>query len=142
MTSRDAKILELVRDIKSHVFPPTTEASRTRWRRTWLARTVIVLPQQQQLDAVAHDIDAHTEALLRSAYAGSVDENAFAMNRGTVELLRLSDFHCLVVTEGPERAIAVGHAIEVATFGALRAFAERLTLADLQGLPKEFWFEL
>lgn len=136
------EIKTTMRAIKANGLPPAEESSGARQRRTWLARTTTQLPIQDELDRIGKTLVAEVEALLRTSYAGSVNEHDIAVNIASVRLLRVTDFHCAIIIDVPARAIAMGDAIEVGTWGTLRAFDQKLSIADLQGIPKEFWFEL
>lgn len=135
---RQTLISELVGD----AYPTAVAVEGGRLRRTWIARTVPVLPDDTQIGEMQRALEENAFSSIETAYSSSATGEALSAARPSVRLMRLDDHHLVVRIEfaGPEKT--VGDAAAISQWGVLQAIDRGLHLDELQGLPCEYWFPL
>ncbi len=111
-------------------------------RRTWIARTVDVLPDKATLDAIARSLEDDAFSTIATEYASCATAESLAAARPSVGLTRLDERHLIVKTDFAVREKMIGASAWISQLGVLAEVDRQLRLDDLQGLPWDYWFFL
>jgi hypothetical protein len=132
----------LISELIGEAYPTTVTLESGRLRRSWIARTVEVLPPEGRLSDMQRALEEDAFMSIKKAYSSSATPQALVDARPSVHLARLDDHHLVVRIEfaGPEKT--VGDAAAISQWGVLQAIDRELRLEELQGLPCEHWFPL
>lgn len=113
-----------------------------RFRRRWIIRCSRDMPPQDEAEALGLKLAARAEAVLRETYSGHASEDQLRNSIPAVELVAAGAQHGVVAIEAPTPSHAVGDAAGIGTWVVLRGIDDALVIEDLQGLPKNMWFQL
>ncbi len=129
---------ELSRGLVGYAYPAaeSTHDGKLVMRR-WLIRAKQKLPDQSRMNDLARQLDRDVARMQREAH----DENASG-ELPTVQLARIGEHHCVVLIEAPSPEHAMGNEAATQTWVVLRQLDSAVEIEDLQGLPKDFWFQM
>lgn len=132
----------VISELREHAYPVAVAIDGGRLRRSWIARTVDVLPDEVTLTEMQRVLEDHASASIVTAYSSSATAEALSAVRPSVRLVRLDDLHLIVRIEfaGPE--ISMGTEAAISQWGVLQAVDRQMRLDDLQGIPCDHWFFL
>ena len=135
--NKEALISELIGEMY-----PRVVSVGARLQRKWVGRAARVLP----IDSVLQDIQQKVETAafidVEQARSSEVADPALDDARPSVALIRVDEFHLLIITEWPEFNNVMASLPGVAQLGVLQRIDGEIELEDLQGLPWSFWFFL
>lgn len=120
---------------------PIAEPLGNRFVRHWVVRLECQVPEQMELDLLAERLAALGKEAIASTQ-GADASTAVAERVPEVRILPIATKHCVVSIQTPTAERAVGPDAAVGTWLVLRGLDDALGISDLQGIPKELWFQL
>jgi hypothetical protein len=118
--------------------PQAVGADGNRFVRHWVVRLEREVPEAEALEALVERLLSSATEALSPTPAGELA----AMRLPSVRLLKIARRHCVVSIESPSHEKALGPDAAAITWTVLRGVDGALGLSDLQGIPKELWFQL
>ena len=123
-------------------YPIAAPVPGGRLRRNWIVRVAHPLPPDSIVASLEATLANEASATMVAAY-GEVSNTAQLMSaRPVVALLRLDDEHLVVRIEFADHEHAVGDSAAISQWGVLQSLDREIEIADLQGIPRRFWFPL
>lgn len=110
--------------------------------RRWIVRSERVLASQAALDEMTPGLVARVVEITREAYKDHASADRLLSSEPAVEIVRVDSTHCIVCIESVAPSHAIGNEVGIATWGVLRQLDALIEIADLQGIPKHFWFPM
>jgi hypothetical protein len=137
------RVETLMRGLIGHAYPNAESIGEDgrRFVRRWVVRCKRELPDQPELDIVATTLTTGAQQALRDAY-GDVIGSDPAYCLPLTDIVRISPSHCVACVEAPTHKHAVGDDAAIATWLVLRGIDQAFEIEELEGIPKDYWFQL
>lgn len=138
-----ARIDTLMRQLVGYVYPSAVSVGDDghRFLRRWIVRCTRELPEQSALDLLAQRLCTEAQEAIRRAHGDRLAIEG-SHPRTTADIVRISPRHCVASIESPAHDHAVGNEAAIGTWHILRGIDQAFELDELEGIPKQFWFQL
>jgi hypothetical protein len=135
---------DLIKSIVGYAYPTAEPVGLDgrRFVRRWVVRCQREVPEQRELSDLAAHLMARAKKSVRDAYAAHTPDEQISGSLPGASMIRIGSKHCVVVIETPSAPYAVGDAAGIGTWTILRGIDDTLGIEDLEGLPKQLWFQL
>jgi hypothetical protein len=138
------RIEDLMRKLVGAAYPVPEPAGKNDQMmvRRWLVRTEREIPEQALLDMVAERLTAEVAEARRNAYREDVSEELLSSTQPAASIVRITATHCVVSIEAAAPGCGMGDDQAIATWGILQRLDKSIGVADIEGIPKQFWFAM
>jgi hypothetical protein len=133
-------MLSMARYAYPHVFPIHEETGR--FRRIWLARVAELLPSEDEITVKGIRLAKPVKDALDDAYGALSTADQLYRSRVDIALVRGDDYRIVIEIICPEPEFRVGDVSAICTWLPIRSVDELWRIEELEGIPRQFWFQL
>lgn len=130
-----------IRTLIGYAYPAVEDisATSTLFRRKWVTRVRKPVPDPAVLKLMVEKISDVSRDAIRQAYGMDA---MTAENLPCVTAFAIGENYLVLEIDCPKPSFAIGDSATLGTWTILRSVDSEWGIADLEGIPKEFWFPL